>query len=177
MQEIWRDIVGYEGLYQVSNLGNVKLLKRTFSPNGGTRVIENKIMKNYINRDGYIKVQLTNNGKQKTISIHRLVAQSFVKNEFEYNEVNHIDGDKSNNNIENLEWSNRSQNIKHAILNNLFSVRKRGNHNMAKIVINLNNGIFYDCIIDASDSINMSYSKLRNRLNGIVFNNTSLRYA
>jgi|688.fasta_scaffold872797_1 hypothetical protein len=177
MQEVWKDIVGYEESYQVSNLGNVKALRRKFTPNGATRFTEEKLANLYINRHGYVKVQISKNSKQKQVSVHRLVAIAFLPNNENKPEVNHIDGNKLNNKIDNLEWSTRSENVIHGIKNNLIQVKKRGLHNMSKVVINIENGIFYDCIIDASESINIDYNKLRNRLNGKVFNNTSLRYA
>lgn len=177
MQEVWKDIVGYEGCYQVSNLGNVKALRRMFTPNGATRFTKEKLANFYINKSGYVKVQMSLNSKQKSYSVHRLVAIAYLPNDQNKQEVNHKDGNKLNNVISNLEWSTRSENVIHGIKNNLIKVKKRGFHNMSKVVINVENGIFYDCVLDAAESININYDKLRNRLNGKVFNNTSLRYA
>lgn len=104
--EIWKDIPGYEGLYQVSNFGRVKSLN--FGRTGVHRVL--KIQK-YPNK--YTKVDLRHNGIIHTRNIHRLVAESFIPNPENKTDVNHIDGDKHNNRVENLEWVTRSENMKH----------------------------------------------------------------
>lgn len=108
-KEIWKDIKGYESLYQVSSYGRVKSL------------ITNKIRKEDTNNWGYKKVTLHKDGKSKSFFIHRLVATHFIKNPNKYSEVNHKDGDKSNNHISNLEWCTRSHNMKHAIENELIT--------------------------------------------------------
>ena len=89
--EVWIDVAGYEGLYQISNLGNVK------------RISSGKRLKPH-NHKGYIRVALSKNNIAKHIDIHRLVAQAFIPNPENKPEVNHIDGDKSNNEVSNLEW-------------------------------------------------------------------------
>ncbi|WP_202818652.1 NUMOD4 motif-containing HNH endonuclease [Clostridium botulinum] len=105
-QELWKDIKGYEGLYQVSNLGRVKSLMTTQSRRSG-------ILKSY-NHSGYRRINLYKNGKGKKYYIHRLVAEVFIQNVNNYPEINHIDGNKSNNVIDNLEWCTSSQNQIHA---------------------------------------------------------------
>ena len=104
--EIWRDIQGYEGLYQVSNYGRVKSLERNFTNgiNGCTiKHIDEHILIPQ-NEKGYLRVNLYKNGKQKFCSIHRLVAEAFIPNPNNYPQVNHKDEDKANNKITNLEW-------------------------------------------------------------------------
>lgn len=96
MEEIYKDIEGYEGLYQVSNLGNVKSLK-----NNKTK--KEKILKPAI-RNGYKKVDLRKNKTKKTYSIHRLVAQAFIENPNNYPCINHKDECKTNNVVSNIEW-------------------------------------------------------------------------
>lgn len=98
MKEILKDIEGYEGLYQISNLGNVKSL------------ISNKILKPKKDKDGYLMVNLYKQGKVKTYKIHRLVTQAFIENPNNYLEVNHRDEDKTNNYVTNLEWCTREYN-------------------------------------------------------------------
>ena len=97
MEEIWKDIKGYEGKYKVSNLGNVKSLNYN-------RTCKERILKYGINTDGYLFVGLSKNGIHKNFLIHRLTAQAFIENPDNLPQVNHIDEDKSNNCVENLEW-------------------------------------------------------------------------
>lgn len=109
--EEWRDIKGFEGLYQVSNLGRVKSLKRFVRANTcGIRGISEKILSACISNSGYLSVVLCKNGKHKPISVHRLVAETFLPNPIDYKEVNHKDEDKLNNLLDNLEWCDRTYN-------------------------------------------------------------------
>ena len=103
MNEIWKDIDGYEGLYQVSNLGNVKSLNYR-------RTGKERILKPGNNGLGYLFVILCNNGKLKHFKIHRLVAKAFLENPDNKSDVNHKDEDKTNNNVDNLEWMTRLEN-------------------------------------------------------------------
>ena len=108
MSEVWKSIEGYEGLYEVSSSGRVarKCCDRRFT---------DKIMSFGTNRAGYKHVTLSTNGNRKTYDIQRLVACAFVKNSYGKPDVNHIDGDKSNNMHENLEWVTKSENMYHSI--------------------------------------------------------------
>ena len=103
MNEIWKDIVGYEGLYQISNLGNVKSLNYR-------RTGKERILNPGNNGCGYLFVILCNNGKRKHFKIHRLVANAFLENPDNKSDVNHKDEDKTNNNVDNLEWMTRQEN-------------------------------------------------------------------
>ena len=106
MKEIWKDIKDYEQLYVVSNTGKIKSLARK-NTNGG-------ILKPSHNKDGYLQVILCKNGKTKCFKCHRLVAEQFIPNLNNKPEVNHIDGNKENNDISNLEWVTTSENVIHA---------------------------------------------------------------
>ena len=114
-KEIWRDIKGYEGLYQVSDMGRVKSLERTVTrKNGRKQTIRERILKPRSDGHGYLQVKLCNNsGKQKTVKVHRLVCEAFHKNSENKPCVNHIDENKTNNVASNLEWCTYSENNKH----------------------------------------------------------------
>ena len=106
--EIWKDIIVYEGLYQISNLGRVKSL-----------IFKNhRILKGWNNGEGYIKVELKKDNTSKNYLISRLVAFNFIENSFNLPQVNHIDGNKSNNSLNNLEWVSSRENNCHRINRN-----------------------------------------------------------
>ena len=117
MKEIWKDITGYEGLYQVSNTGKVKSLNYR-------RTGKEKIMKAYPNGKGYLKVFLCKNGKQKNCRINRLVALAFIPNPDNLPEVNHIDKDKTNNKVENLEWCTTQYNVEYSLAKAVIAIDK-----------------------------------------------------
>ena len=115
-QEIWKDIENYEGLYQISNLGNVRSLDRDITyVTGRVQRLHGMLLKHTKQADGYYTVGLYDiNHKVKTKTIHRLVAIHFLANPCDYPEVNHIDGNKANDAVTNLEWVTELQNIRHA---------------------------------------------------------------
>ena len=121
MQEIWKDIKGYEGLYQVSNLGRVKRLRFI---NKNTNIEKERIKSQKIRKDGYLEVALYKNGKGKSIQVHRIVAKTFIPNIENKAQVNHIDGNKKNNNVSNLEWVLGSENMIHSARQLRNNVRK-----------------------------------------------------
>lgn len=112
--EIWKDIKGYEKLYQISNKGRIKSLERkTFKADkyGQSLLLhKEKILTNNIMKSGYSMITLYKSGKPKSYFIHRLVAQAFIPNPNNYKEINHIDKDRKNNNVNNLEWCTRAYN-------------------------------------------------------------------
>ena len=113
MQEIWKDVVGWEGKYKVSNFGRVE--SQNYRRIKGKR----NVMAFSVNSHGYSSVNLTRNGEHHLKRVHRIVAEAFIPNPDNLPEVNHKDGDKSNNRVDNLEWTDRSRNQKHAVLNGL----------------------------------------------------------
>ncbi|MGJ7024974.1 NUMOD4 domain-containing protein [Petrimonas sulfuriphila] len=114
MKEIWKDIVGFENMYQISNYGNVKSLERIVPFGRSYRTIKERIVNKYDNGKGYLYVKLYKKHKETDKYVHRLVAESFLINPNEYPQVNHIDENKQNNMVENLEWCSVSYNIKYA---------------------------------------------------------------
>ena len=133
MKEIWKPIVGFEGLYEVSNMGQVRSLTRisSFRDRSGRmneRVIKGRIMRPQPQKSGYLHVGLSKGGIVTQYRVHRLVAAAFVDNPEGLYEVNHIDEDKTNNRADNLEWCDHKYN------NNYGSKPKRGSRNpMAKL--------------------------------------------
>ena len=123
MEEIWKDIKGYEGIYKVSNLGNVLSLKRTHKSGFQKRL---KLLKQHGDTSGYPQVVLYKDGERKTYKVHRLVAESFIENPFFKPEVNHKDGVKTNNVADNLEWCTRKENMFHAKETGLWEIKDNG---------------------------------------------------
>ena len=109
--EVWKDAVGYEGLYKVSNKGNVYSVERISSQ--GVKIGGQTLKPSNNNRGGYPRLDLRRNGIRKNESVHRLVAEVFIPNPNNYPEVNHKDENKTNNNVSNLEWCTRKYNNNH----------------------------------------------------------------
>ena len=111
-KEYWKPVVGYENLYEVSNLGRIRSFDRWVkSKNGSIRICRGRILKPYTNKDGYLCVVLSKNNKHKTYKVHRLVAEAFLPNPNNLPQVNHKDENKQNNNVENLEFCDCKYNI------------------------------------------------------------------
>ena len=121
--EVWKDIINYEGWYQVSNKKRIKSLQRTIVySSGSVRLQNSKLLKTRIS-NGYLGVTLRKMNKTRTTSLHRLIAEAFIPNPENKPQVNHIDGNKLNNCIENLEWATASENTIHAIQNGLLGIK------------------------------------------------------
>jgi hypothetical protein len=129
--EIWKPITGYEDLYEISNLGNVKSLKKGFK--------KERILKNRPDDAGYVRVNLCSNGISKTIRNHRLVAIHFIPNPNNKSQVNHINGNKADSRVENLEWVSSIENQCHRyaktkMASKFMGVTKQKNNWKAEIV-------------------------------------------
>lgn len=137
MQEIWKDIKDYEGLYQVSNLGNVRKIRFINNITNKEKIFN---ITQQMNTNGYYKVMLYKNGNYKNKSVHRLVAETFIPNLENKLCVNHIDGNKLNNKLDNLEWATYSENMKHAFkygLTHAQATGKYGENNPKALKINM----------------------------------------
>lgn len=166
MKEVWKDIKGYEGLYQVSNLGRVKSLHK------GN---EGKIMNQTISKEGYLRVHLCKDGKKKTIDVHRLVAIAFIPNPDNLPCVNHKDEVKSNNVVTNIEWCSYSYNNKYGTGNNNRTETKKNTWNIKKyenlIEQYTNKGSFiatYKDIETASKYTNIPIKNIERCINGKI---------
>jgi hypothetical protein len=121
MEEVWKDVKDYEGLYQVSNLGNVKRLK-------GKGCVTERLIARSINKFGYIYRGFHNKGTYRKFKEHRLVANAFIDNPNNKPAVNHINGIKTDNRVENLEWCTYLENKQHAIKTGLTNTKGVKNH-------------------------------------------------
>lgn len=123
MQEIWKDVIGYEGIYQVSNLGNVKsLYRKVFYADGRTYTYKERILNwNIMRKVNRCYVHLYKNSERKAMLVHRLVAQAFIPNPDNLPEVNHKSGITTENDISNLEWVTHSDNMKHGFKTGLIN--------------------------------------------------------
>jgi hypothetical protein len=127
--EIWKDIPGYEGLYQVSNLGRVKSLpKWTKTKGGALQLRKEKYLNSYISSTGYYRVHLSKDGISKQKTIHTIMSICFIPNTENKPCINHKNGIKTDNSIENLEWVTIRENTIHAYENGLINVSKGENH-------------------------------------------------
>lgn len=128
--EIWKDVLGYEGIYQVSDLGNVKSLDRvSYHPRFGDMNLKGGIKKQCNNRYGYLMVGLHKEGRLKSHTVHRLVAIAFIPNPENKSEVNHKFGNKKDNRAIVLEWNTQEENIEHAIRTGLSVSKGEYNSN------------------------------------------------
>ncbi len=129
MKEIWKNVVDYEGCYEVSNLGRVRSVNRYVNHNaGGKRLMKGKILKQFKRINGYNTVALSNS-KGITVLVHRIIAEAFICNIDNKREVNHIDCNKRNNIVTNLEWVTSSENKLHAYRNGIpFGWRANKKH-------------------------------------------------
>ena len=129
MIEEWRDIEGFDGFYQVSNTGKI----RSQGDNRGNKSGKWRLRSLSANHDGYLKVRLMHKEKDETRRVHTLVAKAFIPNQNNYDTVNHKDGDKTNNNVDNLEWADRSQQMIHAYQNGLKTPMRGSKNSQSKL--------------------------------------------
>ena len=144
VDEEWKPIEGYEGIYEISNYGRVKSL---IGWNGHQYIKRERVLAPYTERNNknYMRsrVKLIKNGEKKDAKVHRLVAKAFIPNPNNYKAVNHIDGNPLNNKVDNLEWCTQKENIIHAIENEL-TIRRINTIDRETMVELLNNNFSYD---------------------------------
>lgn len=157
--EVFKDVKGFEGIYQISNLGTVKSKSRLVNNHSGfKKVLKEKYLKPHVSKTGYLVVDLKYNCKRKTFKLHRLIALHFIDNPNNLPFVNHIDGNKLNNEIHNLEWVSNRENCCHFKLSikktsKYIGVCFRKNRNKWQSSINFNGKLLhlgsYDTEIEA----------------------------
>jgi hypothetical protein len=138
-QEVWKDINGYEGLYQISNLGRVKSLDREKWNGKGFELLKEKIIKPFIDKKSYLGIGLSKNGKKKNYRLHRLIAEHFITNPENKPTIDHIDRNISNNSLDNLRWATDKEQCDNK------KIRKD-----ASIILDINTGVYYYSLNDAA---------------------------
>lgn len=154
-EEIWRDIPNFEGMYQISNLGNVK------------NVSTGRILAKTYDGKGYRCSKLCKDGKRYYFLTHRLVAKCFLPNPYDYTLVNHKDGNTDNCCVDNLEWCNNSYNVRYrsVVKNNYYRVAKKNNNNAALSVCTLDSigvpQVAFDSLADTGRNLPISQNTVR----------------
>ena len=133
MEEIFKEVPNYNGIYQVSNLGVVRSTTHYLEGRKGSGKQMGRVLKQQKCSKGYLRVSLSLNKKRFQTGVHRLVAICFITNLNNKPQVNHINGIKSDNRVENLEWCNNSENQIHAIKNNLINYNYGEKHHRSKL--------------------------------------------
>ena len=154
--EKWKNIKGYEGLYKISNKGRIKSLKRKYRLN-------DIILKQHHVKDLYCYVTLSKKNINYQVTIHRMLAETFIPNPFNKTQINHINGIKYDNRLDNLEWVTASENTQHAINNGLFTTCVK--------VVQLKNGVeikTFNSMRDASRISEIESSSISRCCNGIL---------
>jgi hypothetical protein len=166
--ENWKDIKGYEGLYQISDKGVVKGLKRIILSRWGTpKEWKEKTIKTIVDHLGYCRVSLCKNGSVKTGKIHRLVAETFLNGE---GAINHKDGNKLNNDVNNLEFCTNKENLHHAFISGL-----RPKKYLRTIICNETQELF-TCQMDVARKIQLSSVMVSTHLKGNTSHLRGLTY-
>lgn len=175
MEEIWKDIVGFENIYQVSNLGRVRSLKRTVlhkDAHGGYAKFTygGKNLKTVKNNQGYMVVPLGR--ANPCMRVHILVARAFIPNPDNKPMVNHIDGNKSNNNAHNLEWCTNQENQIHSY----YVLGNDANKDRKKPIRCIETGEVFECAMDAAKGVRHNANNIKAVANGCYGRKTCLGF-
>jgi len=162
MKEIWKDIEGYEGYYQVSNLGEIKSLERVTIQG---KLLKEKLIKSSDNHNKYLYVSLFKDGNRKAVGVHRLVAQAFIPNPENKPQVNHIDENTMNNNSENLEWVTGKENSNYGNHNKHLS---EAQERTAVIAVDIKSHVyrFFNSQHEAERVLGVNHSNIKKVLDG-----------
>ena len=154
---VWKSVHGFEGKYQISYDGTVRSMERVVKNKDGTMTVNERVLKPWVDTWGYKRVCLYKNGKPHQKFVHRLIAEAFIP-PFTGQQVNHIDGDKLNNSVENLEWCTGSENMQHAF--------RTGLHSGSTPVILVELGMRFNSIEEAARFVEGKHSGIRRCLTG-----------
>lgn len=159
--EEWRPIAGYEGEYEVSNYGRVRSCGFIQTAANGRRILMRpRLLTQQMTKDGYFRVEISKQGKQKRFAVHRLVADAFIPNPDSKPQVNHIDSNRGNNRVENLEWVTSSENTIHGYRYGFFNPDPTKMINARKRPVIRSDGSVFPSIADAARAEGLTSSGL-----------------
>lgn len=168
MKTKWRSVVGYEGLYEVSNDGRVRTVEHITN---GHAIMSTELSIKIYKSQRYARVRLYRDGKSKDYMVHRIVAEAFIPNPDNKPQVNHIDGNRSNNRVENLEWCTASENQRHAYRTGLKDIEDTITHTRKKVrQIDADGNVIkiWHSMSDAARELGLQVSNISNCCNGKI---------
>lgn len=179
--ETWKAIKGYEGLYEISDLGRVKSLPKRHKNRFGYVTTKERIMKQTPTRKGYLRVSFGSGKKKKSFLVHRLVGIAFIENTENKEQINHINGIKNDNRIDNLEWCTNTENTRHSFKHlgrkSPFKGKFGKNHNRSISVLCLNTNTRYGSMREAMRETGISDSSIGKCCKGEVLSVKGLRWS